>query len=331
MPEEMVNIELYKNAESNKTGTLVFRHSVTDTMSGRMAGSGHGLIRSLNYFNLRSEFTLPMQNQPWHIVFTPTPAFLRKQSAWRHFAVLTAGLIITVFIVLYSWKSRRHKLELQSLADYLSVSNEELQHEIKAKEQVTTILTDVAETIIAKTGESLYQILVVQLCQTLKVDYAFIGLYTDEAKTHIRTNAFYAGGSLRENFEYPVFNTPCARIVKGEICIVAEKLQEQYPDSAIVKEANAESYAGISIQDSDNNPIGVLAIMSFSPLEDTDAIRAVLKIFSTRIAAEVEHERKIRKIRDLAKLHDENPNPVLRADYNGRLLYANMIAVSMSK
>ena len=329
MSNELVNIELLDDLGPDNIRTMVFRHSASSPESGRTIKSLYDYIEDMNYYNLRSEAVLPMQNHVWHLVFTPTSKFLMEQSAWRHVAVFVAGLLITLFIALYSRKSRQYKHELQSLAEYLSACNEELQNEVQAKEQVTTILTDVAETVIAKTGESLYQILVVQLCQTLDVDQAFIGLFCDEAKTHIETIAHYSSGTLKNNFKYPVYNTPCAAVTKGEICIVCENLQEEYSDCIMIKESNAVSYAGIPIQDSDNEVTGILAIMSCSQLKNTDSVRAVLKIFATRISAEIEHERKIRKIRDLAKLHDENPNPVLRADYNGRLLYANMIAVPL--
>ena len=72
------------------------------------------------------------------------------------------------------------------------------------------LLRTTIEGTAAETGDEFFASLVTHLTSTLPVQYAVIGEVLEGRFRKIRTLAVSAGGTLVDNFEYELANTPCA-------------------------------------------------------------------------------------------------------------------------
>jgi signal transduction histidine kinase len=135
-------------------------------------------------------------------------------------------------------------------------------------------------------GDEFFARLCEELAEILDVSTVYIGQYIDSSR--LRTNAFYHLGTLQENFEYDLTNTPCLRVSQAGQNVVPFAVQARYPlDDDLVK-LGVEAYAGLSLQAANGNYIGQLCLLHQKPMDDnilqTEAIRRV----RARCSAELE-------------------------------------------
>ncbi len=152
------------------------------------------------------------------------------------------------------------------------------------------ILRDIASGISVKIGTNFLSSLVEYLSKTLKVDYAYVGKLTGLEKDRIKTLAVYGKGKTMGNFEYHLAGTPCQNVVKQELCVYPAVVQQLFPDSRLLGEMKAQSFAGMPIFNGEGKAIGLIAIIDSKSFNDISLIKEVLKIFATRATSELERQ-----------------------------------------
>jgi len=138
------------------------------------------------------------------------------------------------------------------------------------------------------TGEDFFPSLVTYLAQTLGVQYAFIDRLSGEVAA---TVALYAGGGIGENIEYPLEHTPCNNVMGQKYCCYPRDVQRLFPKDELLVEMKAESYAGIPLWDSKENPLGLIGVVDTKPMTNVKVIESVLQAVAIRVAAELERKR----------------------------------------
>ena len=106
----------------------------------------------------------------------------------------------------------------------------------------------------------------------------------------IKTVSFFAGQKHIGNVEYELKDTPCYDVINGVSYSHQNNIQQKYPQDHILQELHAEAYVGIPIVDSKGETIGLVFVLNKKPLVNVDKIISLLKIFSVRIAAELERQ-----------------------------------------
>ncbi|MEP6889319.1 MAG: hypothetical protein ABI955_01325 [Nitrospirota bacterium] len=61
------------------------------------------------------------------------------------------------------------------------------------------------------------------MAAALGIRYAFVGYLLP--KSRIRTLAFWKGDGYLDQMEYSLNGTPCTKVIEGEICHYAQKVQ----------------------------------------------------------------------------------------------------------
>lgn len=139
------------------------------------------------------------------------------------------------------------------------------------------------------TGNDFFPCLVRHTANALGVRYAFITDCADQK--HARTLAFWKGDGFGENFEFEIAETPCMKVLQGEVCHYADRLQSSFPCDRILAVWGAESYLGVPMVDLQNRVMGHVVILDTKPMEhDSDAVD-LLRIFAARGAAELKRQR----------------------------------------
>lgn len=139
------------------------------------------------------------------------------------------------------------------------------------------------------TGSDFFPSLVRHMAAALQVRYAFITECDQNRRA--RVLAFWNGDGFGENFEFDIEGTPCMKVLEGEVCHYADKLQSLFPlDKGLVR-WGAESYLGVPMADRDGRVMGHIAILDDKPMERDPRAIDLVKIFGARAAAELKRQR----------------------------------------
>ncbi len=155
----------------------------------------------------------------------------------------------------------------------------------KAEETFRLIVAGTAPT----TGSDFFQSLVQHMAQALRARYAFVTTCDDQK--HARTLAFWKGDGFGEDFEFDIADTPCEKVLHGNVCHYRQGLQRLFPLDKLLADWRAESYLGVPMLDRRNRVIGHIAILDSKPMEADLRTIDLLKIFASRAAAELKRQK----------------------------------------
>ncbi len=138
-------------------------------------------------------------------------------------------------------------------------------------------------------GSDFFSSLVRHTATALRARYAFLTDCADRGRA--RVLAFWKGDGFGDNFEFELSDTPCSKVLQGEVCHYSDKLRTSYPNNPYLGMWGAESYLGVPVLDRENRVIGHIAILDDKPMaHDPNAID-MLRIFAARVAAEINRQK----------------------------------------
>jgi len=141
----------------------------------------------------------------------------------------------------------------------------------------------------ATTGSDFFQSLVQHMAQAFHARYAFVTTCDDQKRA--RSLAFWKGNRLGKNFDFDIAETPCEKVLHGEICHYRQGLRSLFPLDKFLADWQAESYLGVPMLDRSNRVIGHIAILDDKPMDADSRAIDLLKIFASRAAAELKRQR----------------------------------------
>jgi len=158
------------------------------------------------------------------------------------------------------------------------------------RRQIEETLQGIAQSISGAIGAEFFTALVCHLAATLKVDYAFVGKLVGTEQNRIATVAVCQDGEVVENFEYELIHNPCDRLQGNESNCHLECVQQRFPKGKLLAELQIESFRGVPLNSSSQEPLGLLAVMNRSSIADPNLVDSLLTIFAARAAAELERQ-----------------------------------------
>ncbi len=189
--------------------------------------------------------------------------------------------------------------------------------ELERKRTEETLLS-IAHGVSSATGDAFFRSLVHQLAEGLGVEYAMMGELTIENDRIVETIAVWTKGRIGENFRYNLAGTPCDNVVGRTLCTYPSGVREIFPDDAILREMNVDSYAGVPLFDSAGRALGLLVVMDSHPLSNMRMTESMLKIFAMRAAGELERKHAEEALAEQA-VRDTLTNLYNRRYFNSRL------------
>jgi diguanylate cyclase (GGDEF)-like protein/PAS domain S-box-containing protein len=157
--------------------------------------------------------------------------------------------------------------------------------ERKYSEEVFKTLTEITAPAI---GEDFFSTLVQSLSKVLDVEYVAIAECRSEV---FQTLAYWANGALQPNFTYCVENTPCQRVIEEGVYYQPAAVRQTFPEDGWLVNAGVEGYFGVALTNASAQTLGHLCILSQHTLDDPSRYGAILHVFATRAAAELERQR----------------------------------------
>ena len=198
--------------------------------------------------------------------------------------------------------------------------------DITERKRSDEVLNFIAQRGWHSNGESYLAGLARQLCETLGVDYVIIDKFADNP-SFAETVALFAKGKVLPNMQYPLKGTPCENVMEGDLCRYPINVQQQFPDDDLLVSMGVESYIGQPLWNSSGKVIGLIAIMDSKPIQDVPFIESMLKLASTRVAAEMERDLSEQALTEshqfLQQVIDTVADPVFVKDRQHRWLMMN--------
>jgi len=116
----------------------------------------------------------------------------------------------------------------------------------------------------------------------------FVGALNAEGD-HVTARIVFRDGIRSETFSYDLAGTPCETVLGPlSICLYPRDVQAKFPDDRELVELEAEGYAGVPLFDEAGRHIGILAVVTRGPIEDTESVSAALQFFAPKAAIELE-------------------------------------------
>lgn len=192
--------------------------------------------------------------------------------------------IYLIFYIAYIFISlRRNETEV-------SRSNAKLNKEISLREKTEKALYQLVD-IDKKSHNDEDRILFLlnALCAALDVEYAYI-TKINASGTSAEIIGLLDHGMFSSNITYSLANTPCEEVIQNGRLVHNRDFENYFPDCSDELLKGAASYIGISLTDKKKNVIGMIAIASSSPIEDTNLAESILTIATSRAIIELEHQ-----------------------------------------
>lgn len=171
---------------------------------------------------------------------------------------------------------------------------------ISEQKRREALLIDVARGLSSETGEAFFRSVVQHLGQAIGADLVMIGETGPDDS--VSSLAMMQGGVLQANISYSLAGTPCDMAIDGsDLCVYGDGIQQLFPQDHILVEGGYHAYAGAALRDADGSAIGIVNALWQKPQAASADRDALMKIFASRITAELV---RLRRDREIQRLHD---------------------------
>jgi len=184
-------------------------------------------------------------------------------------------------------------------------------------------LAAIAQAVSIASGEEFFAAVAHFIGKTLGTDYVLIGCFDDKNLETVRTLAVAAQGGFAPNFTYHLAGTPCADVMKGDICSFPEQASTLFPEDTLLRKLGIEGYVGIPLLGAGNVPLGILVTLHRTAITAPERVRSLLKIFASRTAAELQRQQDEVWLRKLSHAVAQSPVSVMITDAQGRIEFVN--------
>jgi len=157
----------------------------------------------------------------------------------------------------------------------------------------------ILETLVsstANTGQAFFDSLALCLGQVLGARWVLVGELTPDSQA-IVTRGFAADGQLQPSVTYGLAGTPCENVISGDLCEYTNDVQARFPDDAMLREIGARSYLAVPLRSANQETLGLLAVLHDGEIRCAVSPHALLQLFATRAAGELERARSEHKVR----------------------------------
>jgi PAS domain S-box-containing protein len=149
-------------------------------------------------------------------------------------------------------------------------------------------LRAVARAVSASGNGTAFDELVRLLATILQVEVAFIARHDPARPERMRMLAICCDGKVQLDIDYPIGGSPCETVLGRRFRAYPHGVQSLFPQDQEIRDLGLDGYAAHPLVSLDGTPLGIVSVASRRPLTRVTRLRATLKIFAVRAAAEVE-------------------------------------------
>ncbi|MDP2035040.1 MAG: PAS domain S-box protein [Polaromonas sp.] len=169
------------------------------------------------------------------------------------------------------------------------------------------LLIDLARGLSGETGEAFFRSAVQHLGQAIAADLVMVG--ETGPGDSVSSLAMMQDGALQPNISYVLAGTPCDLAIAGrDLCVYGDDIQHLFPQDQFLVDGGYRAYAGAALRDADGSSIGIVNAFWRKPQASSPDRDALLKIFASRITAELVRLRRDREIQRLNETLEQRVN-----------------------
>ena len=184
------------------------------------------------------------------------------------------------------------------------------------------IIKEIIENLSNSSGQQFFDQIVVNMARAIDLDYVFIAEIDKEHYT-AKSIARCAKGQLIDNFEYSLKDTPCALVADDSICCYPIEVSKYFPKDELLIQMKIEGYIGTPLYNSKGEILGLTVALSKHAIQDVDEVRTLFKLFSGRIAVELERSKQEQQIQLLSTSFLNAAEAVLISDKDNHIIQVN--------
>ena len=324
-PERPFSASKSTSAELRTAVTVALLSMKSDDPAAKQGGYV-GWISPADYMPVE-QVLRDLQVGPFRITKSDLPeAFFKAYSS----ALLAALLILIGLALAFIYTANLNRRITQTQSD--------LKAEIIHRERAEQALSALAQKSLDSSKERhFFNLCLTELTHLFSAKYAFIGLFSNEDKSRIKTYVIWAGDRFIENFEYALEGTPCQDVLNLEVELIDSNAAGKYPRDAMLRQMGIESYFGAPLISPDGVMMGLVSVMHTAAMTPAPHFRAILQIFANRIALEIQRKQEEETLQGMAEQlsyqasHDALTNLVNRREFEVRMKSAWSSAKNQQK
>ncbi len=152
------------------------------------------------------------------------------------------------------------------------------------------LLEDIVLGTAQASGEAFFDALAENLARAFGVRHAMVAELV-EGGTRARALAFRDGEAFAPDFSYPIASAPCALVIANGEAYYEHSVARLFPGDKGLDQRGIQGYYGVALSNVKGERTGLLAVMHTAPLALSEEQRAIMRVFATRAAVELERER----------------------------------------
>ncbi|MCE1189725.1 MAG: PAS domain S-box protein [Ignavibacteria bacterium] len=199
--------------------------------------------------------------------------------------------------------------------------------DITERKNQEELLVGIAEGISAATGNEFFSSVALHIAGATGARQVFIGSFTPFDEYEIQSLAFCREGVIENNFSLFMKDTPLADIILSPRSVFADNVEwlVNIQNGRVGK--GMASYAGIRLLDSAGEVIGIMFLLFDRSVVNTVFIDSLLRIFSARVATELERTIKETQLAEseykYRTLVENITDTIFRLNSNSRIAYVS--------
>ena len=151
----------------------------------------------------------------------------------------------------------------------------------------------ILEGTARQTGNSFFKALAENLAEAFGAEHAFVVEVIPSVPPIGKVVAMFSFGKQSGEYDFELTGTPCEKTLVDGYSFYPSGVTQHFPQAQMLRELEIEGYLSAALIDARGEVLGVLGVMSKTPMERHDDNLGVLSIFAGRAVAEIERMREI--------------------------------------
>ncbi|MFT4175060.1 MAG: PAS domain-containing protein [Luteolibacter sp.] len=192
-------------------------------------------------------------------------------------------------------------------------------------ELIQNAVLNVSQAVRYGRGDEFYELMLRSLVEALGGMGGMIGRVNAGGQS-VTTLCWLMRGEIQETVTYGLSGTPCAEVYQGEMCVFPHSVRQRYPEDEFLEQWGVEAYAGIPLRYQSGETTGILVVLFEERVEDNLLVESILRLFSARLAAELDRQRADARIIEQASLLDKAQDAIFVCSLDHTITYWNKSA-----
>lgn len=159
--------------------------------------------------------------------------------------------------------------------------------DITEKEEIDATHQMLVRSMVGTTGFNALKIVSETIISWIHADCVIIGEIGADKET---IQIVYMLQDNREisGVTYSLKGKPCKRVIEKGFYVIHDNAAKKFPESKKLQDLNIRGYVGIALKNSKGETIGILCILSRTPLLPLPALHETLDIIAVKVSSEIE-------------------------------------------